>query len=328
MYKYLACDMNNIYWRSVCSCIKEVVIVDQGDLKVDIYSIVIEDVLKRLRDIKRTYLMNDGKMYLLFDNPTSTLNIRKIIDEEYKSPRMSKLLPKAFWDTLKILKTMLLYYDNDFILMYADHCEADDLLKPLLENLEQYDKGDVLLVSADMDWARGIRKDVNGVMDVHWFNFHKLYTSEAFAEKYKFIPTKDSVVLYKTFRGDPSDNIEIGLPNISEKLLLEIIEKSNISEFKEFRNYLKKLQSVDYIPPQWKVKIKENEERLIKNYQLVDFVNITDPYEDLIHPCKESLACLKSFFKILNLPLEPRMQTKEDISDFLGQQKYKRIRRP
>lgn len=320
-YKYIAIDGNNLFWRAVCSCIKHKIQLqdETGDIH-DIYSNVVRDFLDRINELKSQYLYDNGITYILFDNPNTMINIRKIIDEEYKSPRASKILPPAFYNTLKILKELLLYYSDNMYLCYSQAMEADDLVKPLLESLEINNVNRVLMISADLDWARSIDSNVD------WFNYKKVYTRGVFEQEFKFPAYKNNLILYKTFRGDNSDNIPSGLPNIPEELLLYIIKESKVfDDCVSFRQYLKKLQSFEHIPEHWKIKIKDNEERLIINFQLVNFVDIDESIENMLYKCKLSVSSLKSWFDLLRLQYEARMLSKNDC--FFSKQKYKRIKR-
>ena len=153
MYQNIAIDCNNLYWRTVASCIKETISVDKDVL---IYSEVIKSFIDRVNYLKKKYCYSKGKVYLIWDNPLSKINIRKIIDESYKNERADKNLPVAFYDTIKVLQQVLLNYDDNFVMLKMDYTEADDLVLPLIQHLEKKEES-LLLISADLDWARGIR---------------------------------------------------------------------------------------------------------------------------------------------------------------------------
>lgn len=316
-YKSIAIDCSNLYWRSVCSLLRETIDIPIGDRKVSVYTKVVQDFIDRVNALKKEYLYDNGKVYLLFDNPKSTLELRKIIDEEYKSPRLNRTIPRAFWDTLKILKQVLLHYSDDFVFVQYDFCEADDLVVPLLDNIEINESNRLLLVSADMDWARGISKNVD------WFNYKQIFNEKVFYKMYRFMPEKQNVILYKCFRGDASDNIEKGLPNLPEEMLLKMIENNNVTDCHSFRTFLHKLQNVDYLNEHWKLKVKYAEDLLLKNYQLISFIPVNASFENMIIPCKEYISVLKTYYTILQLPYEVKMMSKESIEDsFLQPREY------
>ena len=83
MHNNLIVDSSNLYWRVVATSIQEISKVDD----VEVYSCVITNFISRIKDLKKQFLVNDGKIYLLFDNPTSTIKLRKLIDENYKHAR-------------------------------------------------------------------------------------------------------------------------------------------------------------------------------------------------------------------------------------------------
>lgn len=322
-YKNIAIDCSNLYWRCVCTCLKSVPDkVKEGNTSINVYTSVIQDFIDRVNNLKKEYLFDTGKVYLLFDNPKSTLTLRQVIDEEYKSPRMQRIIPKIFWDTLKVLKQVLLHYDDSFVFLQYPLCEADDLVKPLTENITIDENNRLLLISADMDWSRGISKNID------WFNFNKIYNIKEFYEKYNFKPERKNVVVYKCFRGDASDNIESGLPNFPEKLLLQILEKNEVSDYHSFRDFLKGLQSCDFLSNDWKLKIKDAEERLLKNFQLTNYLNVDAKFNEMKIECKEYISVLKSYYKILQLPFETKMLSEEEYEDsFFQEAKFTRKRK-
>jgi len=92
-----------------------------------------------------------------------------------------------------------------------------------------------------------------------------------------------------------------------EEIVLDICNRfNNVDEL--FKN----LFDTDY-PKQWKLKIKENEMRIRMNYALVDFIAVEGNIDEHIVHGKESIKALKSWYTILDLPLEYRMKDKEDI---------------
>lgn len=224
--------------------------------------------LKMIQRIQKDYLAPDGFMYFLFDNVHSGDNKRKDIDPEYKGNRVKK--DQSFYKGMDLLHLILLSYDDNFIVIKRPGSEADDLVSSLLKEFSQYER--VLLVSNDMDWARGISENV------HLAKYEKkdyvVYTPEYFEEKYGFYPTNEAVVLYKTFRGDDSDNIPKGVPGIRENVLIRLIE-----DYDSLKEILNDIDEISYLGDTWKKRIKENKARLRLNNSLVSYLEV--PFNEL-----------------------------------------------
>jgi len=294
-YQNLIIDTNNLFWRNVAISIKEKVISEKDEM----YSSSIQMTINRINKFIAEYgNYANCNVYLLFDNPLSKINTRKELDPMYKHARSLRSVPPAFHKTLDIFFELAEVYSDNFKLIKISNLEADDLVQPLLNYLNN---DSCLLISADMDWARSVGKSV------HWYNYHTLYDMDSFKTKYGFFPNNNSITLYKSLRGDNSDSIPIGCPLLREEIVLDICNRfNNVDEL--FKN----LFDTDY-PKQWKLKIKENEMRIRMNYALVDFIAVEGNIDEHIVHGKESIKALKSWYTILDLPLEYRMKDKEDI---------------
>jgi len=309
MYSNLIIDSNNLYWRAVCTSMQDVSEIEGAE----IYSAVLINFIDRIGQLKRKFLNPGGKVFLLFDNPKSTINLRQIIDENYKHARANKDVPKAFWDTLVLLQEILRVYDNDFIVVKAEAFEADDLVVPVLKKCPSMS----LLISADLDWSRSLTETV------HWFNFKTLYTLDIFKDKYGFYPDGNRIKIYKSIRGDKSDCIEIGVPHIPEKIVLHLLEN-----YEDIEDVIQNVFRDDLVSSLWKGRIKENRQRLITNYQLVDFIDV--PEKDIQYiECKYSLKALTTWYRLLDMPFEQRMLISKNKeakpSDFFSKKKITRV---
>lgn len=296
-YNNILVDGNNIFWRYVLAVFKDKI---SSAEEINQYSAVIFNCIKRIKEFHNEYGYDDTKVYILFDNPNSKITARKEIDEEYKHPRDAKYVPEAFYKALDFVQEILKDYDDCFLVAKADGAEADDLVKPILKMLS----GDTLLVSADLDWARSIDQNV------HWFNWVKIYNLNLFLEKYGFSPVGNGLTMYKTFRGDNSDNIKNVVPRLPEVVLLHIVENySNIDML------MTALWTDEKIPKAWKVKIHEAEIFLRTNYKLVNFVDFNSE-EEYIITCKQNIAKLKKWFAMFGVPMEPRFVRAERVNFF------------
>lgn len=246
-----------------------------------------------LNKLKRNYLSDYGKFYILFDNYNSSLRIRKEIDPNYKKNRKEK--SKMYYRSIDLLQQILLNYDNNIVLVYRSEYEADDLVKPILNSIiSEYDK--VLLVSNDLDWARMIDFKKRYI---EWLVGDKIYNNENFKEKYGYYPSEKNIILWKTFRGDDTDDIPIGVPGIRKKILLKLM--NNYVDILDIMNHI---NEIDYLGI-WKDKIIESEKRLRLNYQLVSYIKIgEDEIEKFIYSCEYRPNNLKIFYNTLGFNIE------------------------
>ena len=164
--------------------------------------------LETVKSLTDNYLAEDGTFYLLFDNPTSRLDLqksfyfasRKHIYPKYKEQRTKEC--KEFYNTLDLIR----YYYLTNISMYAciqvQNLEADDLVKPVLTTYCPQGSH-ALLVTNDYDWTRYLSGSVDWMPDLG----EGPETIDTFTQKMGFVPTEGSVIMYKSLFGDPADNI-------------------------------------------------------------------------------------------------------------------------
>lgn len=315
MYDYLIIDAQNLYWRAVLSSLKKCLDKENHE----IYSSSIRYFLDKVNDLKNIHGSKDCQIYLLFDNPLSTINKRKTIDVEYKHSRDEKYVPKNFYKTLDKLQEILrVYKDNLYIVKY-EGLEADDLVLSVLNHINETETDndkEKLVISADMDWARSIGVDER----VTWYNYVDKYTKENFKEKYEFSPDGKKIQMYKAIHGDNSDSIPNAVPYLPKHILLDIVEN-----YKTVDNLLENLWNNTNYPQEWKTKIKESEKRIRINYRLVDYAD-QDNLKDFIFRCTENVSMLRFWFKQIDLQFETRMyDDREDL--FFEQKKYRRLKK-
>jgi len=312
-YNFLILDGNNLFWRAWATNVEQLIVDNEV-----IYSGGIAQFISRLNQLIDTFSYKDMvKVYLLFDNPTSTIKARQEIDENYKSHRLNKKYAKEIYKTIEILIRILKCYSNNFYILQRKGCEADDLTFPLLQHLNISNNGfdSALCISNDLDWSRNISENV------HWYNFYNVFDISLFEKEYGFKPVKNKVKMYKAIRGDKSDGIPIGLPYVKEDVVLQLIDKFNTMD-----DLVKNVYDSDF-DTKVKNKITENAKRLITNYQLVDFLPIDGSIEENIIKCEQRIGELKIWYKVLKIELESWMQSTEELKkNFLKQKEYKRVR--
>jgi 5'-3' exonuclease len=297
-------------FKNMSSIIDDVVIPTGG----------IYGFLRSLNVIQRDFGNSElTDYYFLLDNFSSKDTLRKSLSSEYKIDR--KKYEPEFYRAIDFLNLILLNYSDHFYSIQIPSMEADDLPQTLLKIFDKNEK--VLVVSNDLDYSRVISDNV------FWYSQKQIFDKTLFKEKYGFIPTKESIILFKSIRGDSSDNIDGAIKGIRTTDLLIILEK-----YKDVYEIIDKC-NIDPLLFKYKDKIIENKAKLILNSQLIDFLDIS---EDLIkvntYQGKFSPNTLRSLYKLLGLKIadvDPRLMQSFpeslpsiDVKDFFSFQQVDR----
>lgn len=259
-YSKLILDASNFYFRNFDESDNPVHVNDKW-----ISHKTLTNITKSLNRILKEY--EPDNVYFVFDNTNSRINYRKSLDSSYKSDRDRK--PKFAYDTLELWKILLLHSADNYQICYKTGYEADDLVLPLLKILKS---DSILLISADLDWARSIDNNC------HWYNFRTLYDRHKFKDEFNFDPTGNSIKIYKAIKGDNSDNIPVGCPRLPLEILNRIVEQTSINLF------YSEIDNLNWIPDVWKLRLKECKKRIILNYKLVDFID--EDIRDFVQECR------------------------------------------
>lgn len=211
---------------------------------------------------KSSYLKDGGLIYVLADNPTSKVVIRKKLDEGYKSNRLRE--SDGYYRGIDFLLLVCEYYSEQFNTCRVKRLEADDLVPVVL----QMCVGDTLLCSSDLDWARCMSDTV------HWYNHKEIYTQQSFKLKFKYTPDEKSITLMKVLTGDISDNIP-QIKGMNEQTALNIV--LNFDDIYEVLSTIKRNTEKAYLLSDYiKKLLLLNEERLIKNHNLIYFCEVSN----------------------------------------------------
>lgn len=303
-FKYIVVDVNNLFWRSVVDS-GRMLNSEQNDNKVEVNTLfqgIVQEALKRVKQIIDRFGYTDSQYYFLMDNPNSKINQRKILTEgQYKHARDRKRVPEQFYKTLNIFADILKCYSDSYFVVRGEGLEADDLTFPIIKSLtfDYYNRG--IVISSDLDWARNIQEFCE------WYNWIDVYDASKFELKYGYLPLGNRIKMMKAISGDNSDSIPPGVPYIPKELTLKLIEKYNT-----IQDLLDNLQVDPIIPDQWKRKIFDNSTQLKINYQLVDFILIDRPLEDFIVKGKQNAKECRIWFNVLKLPLEDWMMSEKE----------------
>jgi len=254
-YLRILVDISNLYFRAF-STSQHLVSEVEGKRMV---TGGIFTSIKMIQRIERNYLAEDGRMYFLFDNALSGEARRKDIDSDYKVNRKKR--EPQFYRGLDYLQLVLAHYKTGYRIVQRPLSEADDLVAPILESFGDKNYS-TLLVSNDMDWSWAINDYV------HWMIRKEgrdiIYDKKLFYETYGFYPGLDEVCLYKSIRGDASDNIPCGVANMPESIVLNIIHQ--VKSVSNMFLYLNELNT----PSQWKEAIRQKKGRIQLNLRLVN----------------------------------------------------------
>jgi len=298
-YNYLLIDGNNLFWRCFSRGLKKYVVLDDFHLFIG----TIKENLDTIEQLKKSFAYEDSILYFCFDNPESVINLRKFLDENYKSHRFKKNAPKGLYKTLNLFVELLKIYSDNYRIVNVDSLEADDLTLPIIKKLKLNKNNRCLAISNDLDWARNL-----ALSDYcFWWNYNKVYNRKTFESEYNFYPIGNKIQLFKAIHGDTSDNIKNAVPYLPKELLLKIVNKfNNVDEL--FDNLWKE----DY-PLIWKQRIKDAEKIIRANEYLVDFIELDLNIEDYTLICKKNIKMLKLFYDTLDLEYESFMCTKEQL---------------
>jgi 5'-3' exonuclease len=255
-YSRILIDISGIYFRAF-STSSHIVSVVEG--KRMITGGILQS-LKIIQKIESTYLSENGRIYFLFDNPSSGELRRKDIDPDYKINRRKQ--DPQFYRGLDYLQLLLRNYKTGYRIIQRPETEADDFVFPILKSFEGHNHF-VLLISNDMDWGRAIEDRIHWL--VHLGSKYIIYDKDLFYNKYGFYPGHDEVCLYKALRGDNSDNIIPGVKGIPEQVVLTIVR-----QVKSVQNMFLKLGDI-CIEDQWKKTIQQNKGRIKINLRLIDY---------------------------------------------------------
>lgn len=249
-YDALVIDTMNVFYRVSIHKTEPSNLVS----KKRVYKESICNFIRKIDEIVTNYSYHDGDIYLLFDNPTSRIELksafmfagRKEIFPDYKANRVKE--SKEFYNSIGLIKYYYLLKESNYRCLQASRLEADDLVKPLLEHRLQGKS--VLLVSNDLDWAKEVSDKV------HWLKkWDEIIGPDQLSQKLDFHVTEASLVSYKAIYGDSSDNIPNLLKaktfpefqELSKKIVdpLNMIDWANKNSMREKFPILKELKDLE-----------------------------------------------------------------------------------
>ena len=264
-YKYILIDSVNLFYK-VCSTKDEnPIIVSQKE----VYKNSICNFIKEVDYIVSKYLEYGGAVYLLFDNYFSradlqtafTFSTRKSLDESYKKTRKKENRP--FYQSLNFIRYYYTSGPGLYRVVRIDGLEADDLVKPFIDN--ELNNDSCLLVTNDLDWSKYMSSNIDWLPKLG----ESPQTVKDLSVALGFEVNTKNIIMYKALFGDPSDNIQ------------SIITKSD-ENFEEFKSIISKLNRPEDLIYESRCMnndidcihkaVKENERQYLINCQLVSTI--------------------------------------------------------
>ena len=308
-YDLFIVDVYNLFYRATFSSFK-----NDFNLINNVYDQGIINFLSMIDSyIKKYAIDKDIPIYWLFDNAkTSIQKYRKSLSEDYKKTRVEQ--PSWFYESLNLLELILHFYRNNSFIYREKFLEADDYVTYIINYAQNKDKN-ILLISNDQDWFRGLNNNVNQLYCGEVYDINK------FEDKFKYKPTYSNICFYKCFYGDESDNIKGFLKNLDYELFIKIINTySSMSQF------LYNIDTISFLDLGWKSKIKKEESNLNLNWELVTVVELGDidlkSSEIVCQYKKEKLKLIYESYNLLGKIDEdriPNTQVKIDIIESMLQ---------
>lgn len=280
-------DVSNFYYRAYYD------VKNRLEQEETIVADTLTQALKMLNRIERDYLSLNGKMVFLFDNSHSGINRRLEIDPEYKGNRTQQ--EQAFYRSLDFFHLVLMNYKDNYSVLKIEGYESDDLVKTLVE---MNPKQKILLISNDLDWFRAISDWVH--VAKYEGKDYVIYRPEEFEERFGFPASAKGLCIYKAFRGDSGDNVPKAVSGIRSKDLARLS-----SEYESVYHILQNLDNIDFLSENMKGKIKEATNRLMMNYKLVNYLDVSeDEIEDNLRICSFNPSTLNSLYKTIGIDIK------------------------
>lgn len=287
-YNIFIVDTYNLFYKSSFIEAETIISYDKDTFHIEgIVGFIkaIESYVKRFGNEDNTII------YWLFDNAKSSIKkYRKALSEDYKKTRIEQ--PSWFYSALDMLELILKNYRNNSYLYRIKFIEADDYMPAIIKNYVKKEDN-VLLISEDEDWFRGLSDNV------HQYAKGRIYNKEIFLEEYNFEPSYSNICFYKSFYGDKSDNILPILKEFPKMFFLEIIK--NCSTMYDFINMIKN-KMFSFLDLGWQTRIIRDEEKLLLNWNLVTAIEFSETeLETYKVTCKFNAIKLRIIYDSLQL---------------------------
>lgn len=266
MYNVLLFDVYNVFYRAFW---KHDTLTKIDDKMIPLDGIC--NFFELVNSYIEKYGTQNCEIYWLMDNAKSSLlKNRKMLDENYKKNRKEQ--PEYFYTALNIIELILKFYRDNSYVLRKQNIEGDDFVLPIIDNyIKEHDH--VLLFSTDLDWSRALLNDKEHDIIVNQYTrASEILTTKSFEDKFGFKPTVTNICFWKCFYGDKSDNILPALDNYPKTYFLDAIRK-----FQHIDTFIKGALEgkLPYLDTAWRIKIKQLQERLRLNWNLISSMDIS-----------------------------------------------------
>lgn len=204
---------------------------------------------------------NPSHLAVAFDTKAATFRHKEY--KEYKAGREKQ--PQIFYDQIALTKEILQAFNIP--LFSKDGFEADDIIGTIINKKEKKNsKLNFLIITGDLDLCQLIDDQTSVYFLRQGISQIKKYTKKEIKERFNLTPKQ--LIDFKALVGDPSDNIK-GVYGVGAKTAAYLIEKFNSIEnlYKNLKkeSLVKKIKISEILLE----KIKQEEERVIKNKKLI-----------------------------------------------------------
>lgn len=305
-YNILIFDTYNLIFKA--SFIENERTVELEKTKYHVEGII--GFLKAVESYIKKFATDDVIIYWLMDNAKSSIQkYRKSLSEDYKKTRVEQ--PDWFYKQIDLLELILKNYRDNSFLYRVKFIEADDYTSNIIRDyVKKEDR--VLLISEDSDWSRSLADNV------HQYCEGEILTKELFYKKNGYEATYSNICFHKVFYGDKTDNILPTLPTLPSILFLQIIK-----DFNNIHTFIlrAKEKNIKYLDSGWVEKIKQQEENLLLNWNLVEAIDLSSidlkSYQTKCTFNKIKLQVLYESLSIINL-VDNRIKTEKKQNDILS----------
>lgn len=277
-----------------------------------------------IRRIDKEFAHPQSHLWFLFDNNSSVSRRREDLDPDYKANREPS--DTKIREGIDALFFALMYFSDRHSLIKIEEREADDLVSPLLGDLPTDHQ--CILFSNDLDWSVHLSDRVFWAKYDTGSKEYEVWSLEEFRHHYGFNPGSGSLCLYKSIRGDESDNIPIAVKNIPEKTVRHIC-----NNYDSVEELLESMKEDDFISDKWVSEIYQNRARLFLNFKLVSPLPVSlEELREGTNSGKFNARVLKNIYDTLGVSatqFDPRVlqffpQASRSEKDFFTFQKIPR----
>lgn len=235
--------------------------------------------------LKRIVAINNVKVILALDSPTSTLNNFKIF-EGYKQNRNKELKKEVYSILDVILKKLIKNLNKEsFAFVKAKGYEADQIISYIVKKL--HNKKEIIIFSGDKDLIQLTSYPNTFISDKFEKGNFIIKTDEELFKKFKNSKDEDftristnkrDILKYRSLKGDSSDNLPPVFPRIKDREIVEIIKNHWVDDQEEelTEERINKIieDDLQYENSSLAKKLRQNKDIWLRNYKIMDLLHV------------------------------------------------------